>query len=120
MNFHGRLIPSKGEKPIKFDDLPKKLGKLMKPIGQWRMTSLGKSYFEFGFSSQEDLRSVQTVGSWSLNSGLLRLSKWSPDFNPRNQKQTHTQSWIRIYDLPREYWRTIILFEVAAVLPLMG
>lgn len=114
MNLHGRLILSKGEKPIKFDNLRVMLGKLWKPIGQWRMTSLGKGFFEFGFSSQEDLRSVWTVGSWSLNPGLLRLSKWCPDFNPKNQKQTHTQCWIRIYDLPQEYWRSRILFEVAA------
>lgn len=43
----------------------------------------------------------------------MRLSQWSPGFNPNNQKQTHSQVWLRILDLPLEYWRPKILFEIA-------
>lgn len=78
------------------------------------MHTLNQGFFEFSFSSQENLRSVWAVGTWNLNPGLLCLSQWTADFNPRNQKQTHTQCWIRIYDLPQEYWRPRILFEIAA------
>lgn len=116
MNLHGRLILSKGDKPIKFNDLRDKLSQLWKPIGQWRMTSLGKGYFEFSFSSTDDLRSVWAVGTWSLKPGLLRLSQWTADFNPKNQKQTHVQCWVRLYDLPKEYWRPRILFEIASAI----
>lgn len=77
------------------------------------MIPLGKGYYEFQFSSAEDLRCAWAVGTWSLSPGVLRLSKWSLDFSPNNQKQTHVQTWIRIVDLPMEHWRPNILFEIA-------
>lgn len=73
----------------------------------------GEGYYELSFSSLEDLRSVWAVGAWHLNLGLLRLSQWTPDFQVNRQKQTHVQCWVRIHDLPQEYWRTKLLFEIA-------
>jgi hypothetical protein len=52
-------------------------------------------------------------GAWSLKLGLLRLSSWSPDFNPFNQNQTHSQVWVRFHYLPLEFWQPRILFEIA-------
>lgn len=77
------------------------------------MTPLGRGFYEFNFSSVEDLRSVWPIGSWNLSPGFLRLFQWSQDFNPNNQKHTHVQCWIRIYELPQKYWRPKILFEIA-------
>jgi hypothetical protein len=47
---------------------------------------------------------------------LLRLSRWTPDFNPFNQKQTHSQVWVRFHYLPLEYWQPRILFEIAGAI----
>lgn len=69
------------------------------------MTPLRRGFYEFNFSSPEDLRSVWAVGSWNLSSSFLRLFQWTHDFNPNTQKLTHAQCWIRIYNLPQEYWR---------------
>lgn len=77
------------------------------------MISLGKGFFEFSFSSTEDLRSVWAIGSWNLKPGFLRLSSWSPDFNPNLQKQTHAQCWVCISGLPQEYWSPKIIFAIA-------
>lgn len=74
---------------------------------------LGKGFYEFSFSSIEDLRKVWSVGSWNLEPGILRLSSWSPDFNPSLVKQTNTQCWIRIIGLPQEYWRSKIIYAIA-------
>lgn len=77
------------------------------------MISLGRGYFEFSFSSAEDLRSVWSIGQWNLKPGLLRLFSWSQDFNPKHQNQTNAQCWVRIYGLPQEYWRPKIVFTIA-------
>lgn len=77
------------------------------------MTPLGKGYYEFFFSSHDDMRRLWSSGSWSLGSGTLRLLQWSADFNPNKQKQSHVQCWVRLYDLPQEHWRPKILFEIA-------
>lgn len=53
------------------------------------------------------------MGAWNVQLGLLRLSQWTPDFYVSQQKQTHVQVWIHILDLPQEYWRPKLLFEIA-------
>lgn len=115
-NIHGRLFLSKGDAPIKAVELRAKLSNLWKPIGNWKMIPLGRGFFEFSFAYQDDLRSVWSMGAWNLKPGLLRLSQWSPDFNPQLQKQTHAQCWVRITGLPQEYWRYKLLFEIASAI----
>lgn len=77
------------------------------------MVSLGKGFYEFSFASAKDLRSVWSLGSWNVQPGILRLMQWSNDFKPNSQKISHSRCWIRPYDLPQEYWRPRILFEIA-------
>jgi len=55
------------------------------------MVPLGRGFFEFRFSCVDDLISVWSNGVWNLKPGLLRLSRWSPDFKASSQKQTHSQ-----------------------------
>lgn len=68
-------------------------------------------YYEFYFASIDDLRRIWSSGSWNLNPGTLRLSRWTLDFNPN--RQSHVQCWVRLYDLPQEFWTPKILFEIA-------
>jgi hypothetical protein len=51
-----------------------------------------------------------------LNQGLLRLSRWTPDFNPFNQEQTHSQVWMHFHYLPLGYWKPRILFEIVGAI----
>jgi hypothetical protein len=114
--LHGRLVLSRGDHPVSSKDLRDKLLHLWKPIDCWKMIPLGRGFFEFRFSCAEDLRTVWSSGAWNLNPGLLRLSRWTPDFNPFNQKQTHSQVWVRFHYLPLEYWQPRILFEIAGAI----
>jgi hypothetical protein len=76
--------------------------------------SLGKGFYEFAFSSLEDVRRVRSVASWNLNPGLLKLFAWSNDFNPSVQQNTSAQVWVRLYGLAQEYWRPKIIFAIAS------
>ncbi|XP_019435933.1 PREDICTED: uncharacterized protein LOC109342397 [Lupinus angustifolius] len=111
-HLHGRLILSKGDSPLTFTELKAKLQSLWNVIGTWSMISLGRGFYDFSFASVEDMRSICAVGSWSLKPGFLRLSLWSPDFNPSLQKVSHSQCWVRILGLPLEYWSARILFSI--------
>jgi hypothetical protein len=113
-NLHGRIMLPKGSSPLSIDGLKSKLSALWKSIGKWGLTSLGKCFYEFSFSSIEDMRSVRTVGAWNLSPGLLKLFAWTTDFNPGVQQQTSAQVWIRIFGLSQEYWRQNILFAIAS------
>lgn len=118
MNLHGHLLLSKGDKPMKFHELRDKLSALWKPIGQWRMTSLGKGYFEFSFSSQEDLRSVWSVGTWNVNPNVPVQQGDHENVNPNvpvqdgvnddNQQGLHSDAAVRILSINLSSGKTVI------------
>jgi hypothetical protein len=112
-NLRGRLVLNKGDKPYSSKDLAAKLQNLWKVKGPWHLTSLGRGYYEFFFNSQEDMRTVWAAGTVSLKPGLLRLFEWTKDFNMHTHRQTHTQIWIRLWELPQEYWMERTLYEIA-------
>ncbi|PNX79318.1 putative NBS resistance protein, partial [Trifolium pratense] len=57
-----------------------------------------------------------SMGSLNLKPGFSRLSKWTNDFNPYTQRQTHAQIWIRLMNFPQEYWHRRTLFEIASAI----
>ncbi|KAK2357831.1 hypothetical protein QL285_095068 [Trifolium repens] len=115
-NLHGRLVMNKGDKPLSARELSGKLSSVWKTANQWKMISLGRGFYEFQFVSFEDMRLAWSMGTINLKPGVLRLSKWTNDFNPYTQRQTHTQIWIRLMELPQEYWRQCTLFEIASAI----
>jgi hypothetical protein len=114
--LHGRFTLPKGSSPVRFPDLKARILKFWKTNAPWSMVSLGKGYFEFNFSSLDDLSAVRSIGFWNLSPGLLRTFAWSADFNPHNVQPSNAQTWIRIHGLAREYWQPKILFEIAGAL----
>jgi hypothetical protein len=80
------------------------------------MVSLGRGFYEFHFDSFEDMRLVWSSGTINLKPGLMRLTKWTNDFNTSTPRQTHAQIWIRLMELPQEYWRQRTLFEIASAI----
>jgi len=113
-NLHGRIIWPKGSKSVTIDNLRNKLSIMWKSIGRWGITSVGRGFYEFTFSSLEDMKRVRVVGSGSLNPGILKHFAWTKDFSPSTLQQTTTQVWLRIYGLSQEYWRKKILFASAS------
>jgi len=77
---------SKGDKPYGYRDVLTKLQELWTNIGPWKMTPLGKGYFEFAFASNEDMRSVWAKGTLNLKPRLLRLFEWTKHFSARTQQ----------------------------------
>jgi len=78
------------------------------------MLSLGRGYYEFFFTNEMDMCLVWAAGTMNLKSGVLRLFEWSKDFNMRTQRNTHAQVWIRLLELPQEYWMERTLREIAS------
>jgi hypothetical protein len=112
-NLHGRILWSKGSTPLSVVALKAKLSAIWKDLSRWGVISLGKGFFEFTFSSLEDVKRVRSTPSWNLNPGLLKLFAWSRDFNPKLQHNTSVQVWVKIFGLSQEYWHKNILFTIA-------
>jgi hypothetical protein len=113
-NLHGRIVWPKGSTPLTVVALKNKLTPMWNDLSRWGITSLGKGFYEFSFSSLEDVRRVRSVASWNLNPGFLKLFAWTSDFNPNLQRNTSAQVWVSIYGLSQEYWRPKILFAIAS------
>jgi len=116
LNLQGRVFWPKGATPLTVVALKNKLAPFWKDLSKWGITSLGKGYYEFVFSTLEDVNRVRSISSWNLNPGILKLFAWSRDFNPRNQQNSSAQVWVRFYGLAQEYWRKNIIFIIAGSL----
>jgi len=114
--LRGRLTLVKGDKLYTDKDLATKLGAVWKLLHKWKMVPLGKGYYNFHFESIDDFRKIWAVGTANLKPGLLRLSQWTKDFSHYSQKQTHASIWIRLVELPQEYWREHTLKEIASAI----
>lgn len=114
--LYGRFTLPKGSSPVCLLDLKDRILKFWKTSAPWSMVPLGNGYFEFVFTPLNDLCVVRSIGSWNLSSGFLRTFAWTADFNTHTMQQTVAQTWICLHGLAREYWRPIILFEIAGAL----
>lgn len=112
-NLHGRVIWPKGSTPLTTISLKAKLSTLWKDLGPWGVSFIGKGYYEFIFTSLEDVKRVRSVAAWNLSPGNLKLFAWSKDFSPKTQQNSSAQVWVKIYGLSQEYWRRNILFSIA-------
>lgn len=95
-HLHGRIVWSKGYTPLTVVNLRLKLLELWSSIEKWGVTSLGKWFFEFSFSSLYDVHRAISINSWNLNQGVLNLFPWTKDFVPSTLKQTLAHMCIRI------------------------
>ncbi|XP_062012748.1 uncharacterized protein LOC133729264 [Rosa rugosa] len=110
----GRLLLRKGSKPMTTEILKKSLQSLWNPSSPWRLVPLGKGYFDIHFNSEMDMRRIWGGGTCTLESGILRLTQWKPDFKPGQElPQTHAQVWIQISGLSQEYWHPQLIMEIA-------
>ena len=112
--LRGRLILNKGDKPYTSTEIHQRLQKHWNTSAPWSLLSLGRGYYEFYFASEADMRSVWAKGTIILKPGVLRLFEWKKDFNMHKQKNTHAQVWIRLIELPQEYWMDRTLREIAS------
>lgn len=108
----GRVIQQKGDRPTNTRIITEALKKAWKI--NFRLLALGKGYFNLYFDSMQDQTLALTKGAVNINPGMFRVSPWIRDFNPEKQKQTNTQVWIHIHDLPPEYWGKKNLFNIAS------
>jgi len=61
--------------------------KQWKIVGQWKMLSLGRGYYEFSFASLADLRAIWALGTINLKPGFYAcLSGLSISMRPPKDK----------------------------------
>lgn len=108
-NLIGRIVFAKGDTPLKNDDLKQKLSGIWKiREDSWRLTPLGRGFFNIHLPSHIKKSKIFAMGAIFLKPGIFKVSEWKQNFNPFHQNQTNAQVWVRFYELPLEYWRASI------------
>lgn len=112
----GHVIYSKGEKPLPTLELQRKLETIWEMSSPLRLLPLGRGYFNIHFGSNEERNKAFLRQSWAMKPGLLRLHKWVPNFNPYKVNSSTAQVWVRVFELPIEYWCQAVFEGIASAL----
>ncbi|KAI3871594.1 hypothetical protein MKX03_005777 [Papaver bracteatum] len=99
-------------KTVGFKFIQDRINLLWKPLGQIQILDLGKDFFLFKFSELQDLKKAMLDGPWFIGGHYLSLRRWSPEFKPTSVKFSTTIVWIRLPELPIEFFDKEVLFKI--------
>ncbi|KAL8524041.1 hypothetical protein ACS0TY_013848 [Phlomoides rotata] len=110
----GRIMMSQGDKPYSTLELRHKLHEAWNIKGYLELIPHARGYYTIRFSLLEDRDRIFRRRRWTLQPGAIRLLNWVQDFNPNRVCTSLAQIWVRIMDLPMEYWQPSILEAMAS------
>ncbi|KAF3791601.1 hypothetical protein EJ110_NYTH14057 [Nymphaea thermarum] len=85
-------------------------------IKDLRFTSMGKGMFLVRTSSDDDLQLLLSPGKWYVGGRLLIANQWHPGMPMRIESFNRVQIWIRLPDLPMEWWNHRIFTDIAELI----
>ncbi|XP_057779554.1 uncharacterized protein LOC130998137 [Salvia miltiorrhiza] len=77
---------------------------------------MGKGFFTLKFGTQQDKDIAKAKTVWDLSSGSLRLREWTRNFDPHKEISSLSQVWVRIYNMPAEYWHPEVFAAIGRTL----
>jgi hypothetical protein len=77
--------------------------------GVINIIDLGKEYYLVYFSNEEDYTKSLEEGPWLIYDHYLVVREWCPNFYPGSATIDKTAVWVRIPDLPIEYYDAKVL-----------
>ncbi|KAL8139415.1 hypothetical protein V2J09_005436 [Rumex salicifolius] len=93
--------------------LDRKLRDLWKPRGGMNVVDLPRQFFMVRFELEEDYMAALTGGPWRAFASYLLVQAWSPDFDPLCDDIVTTPVWVRLSNLPMNYYHRAILKGIA-------
>ena len=77
---------------------------LWKPAGRLDCVDLGHGFFLTRLSLGEDYENILRKGLWFIGDHFLSIRLWEPDFIPALASVSSIAMWIRLNELPIEYY----------------
>lgn len=97
---------------VSFNFLQSKLNLLWKPTGRLDCVDLGHDFYSVRFALKEDLESVLEKGPWFIGGQFLSIRPWEPFFKPAEANVSSIAVWIRLQELPLEFYETEVLKQI--------
>ncbi|GLJ37790.1 hypothetical protein SUGI_0768080 [Cryptomeria japonica] len=77
------------------------------------INTLPNSYYLIEFPEETNQWKDLNNGPYMLDGIGVHLIKWYPNFNPRTHTLPESLTWIRLYNIPIEYWNIELLKEIS-------
>ncbi|XP_057790892.1 uncharacterized protein LOC131008004 [Salvia miltiorrhiza] len=105
-----------GDKPRSTQEIKTELQKIWSLREEWQLIPMGKGYFTLKFANQIDKDIAKDKTVWDLAVGSLRIREWVRNFDPYKENSSLCQVWIRIYNMPVEYWHPEVFAAIGRTL----
>ncbi|GAV86588.1 DUF4283 domain-containing protein/zf-CCHC_4 domain-containing protein, partial [Cephalotus follicularis] len=89
-----------------------KIHQIWHPRGKISMVDLGLDFYLAKFSFQDDFSFVLSGGSCFIGRNFLTFRHWEPEFRPSIAPVTMTIVWLRLVELPLEFFKSDILSRI--------
>ncbi|KAI3948254.1 hypothetical protein MKX01_014853, partial [Papaver californicum] len=89
---------------------------LWNPSGKVETLDLGSDYCLFQFEKPEDFKHAILEGLWFVNGHHFSLMRWTANFMPSESSISRIVVWLRLPELPLDYYDEKILFVIAGKL----
>lgn len=84
--------------------------------GGWLFTPIGRGYYIIQISNYIERDRILEKRIWNFKHGTARLQRWTPEFNPWKVNSPIAHVWIRIHELPIEYFSDPIIRAIASAI----
>ncbi|KAF9598280.1 hypothetical protein IFM89_026486, partial [Coptis chinensis] len=98
---------------IKLEEVKKIAQEKWELKGDWKIVPLGRGFFMIRLTCEKDWRNIWGGGPWKFGNQILRLSKWTPDFDPVVHRTSTAAVWVKFPKLGQQYWDYEILMSIA-------
>ena len=104
---------------VDFNYLTFKINALWKPKAKMDCVNLGRDFFLIRFSNSEDYDNVLRGGLWFIWGHYLTIIPWEPYFKTSEAKLSSVAMWVRLPELPIEFYKALVLKEIGSVIGLV-
>ncbi|KAG2248243.1 hypothetical protein Bca52824_087871 [Brassica carinata] len=93
--------------------LSKKLRELWNPKGGMYVMDLPRQFFMVRFEKEDEYLAALTGGPWRAFGSYLMVRAWSPEFDPLRDDIVTMPVWIRLTNIPVNFYHRSILMGIA-------
>uniref|UniRef100_A0A2N9GVI8 Reverse transcriptase domain-containing protein n=1 Tax=Fagus sylvatica TaxID=28930 RepID=A0A2N9GVI8_FAGSY len=94
--------------------LVNKLKNMWKTSGNFSCVDLGLGFFLIRFESKEGFEDVLKGGPWFIGEHFLSLRPWVPNFRASEASVSSVAVWVRLPELPVEYYHKDSLLQIGS------
>nr|POE82865.1 hypothetical protein CFP56_28270 [Quercus suber]POE82866.1 hypothetical protein CFP56_28271 [Quercus suber] len=111
-SWKNNLIVKVVGKSFGYKALLLRLTGIWRPKGTISMIDLGYEFFLVRFTQLTDYLTTLERGPWFVGEHYLSVNKWEPEFQAAKATVTSLAAWIRLPDLPIEFFHPKILRSI--------